>query len=240
MKQYIRNEILKNKRKHLVTISSSIILLSIFLGAFIYSANKRNFSVIPNQWIALWSQAGFYFSQIFFPVLIATIIALNFAGEYRNNNIEYLRTIPISLNQMMIAKFIVFSWITLELIVEFNLIFWLTGKVINITNNYNIWMFLQWGIYGWIGSMTIIAVQMMLSCYLRKEISAIIFSLIGSMGGFILLFISQKIQVSIGLGSRTLEPLHGKEVFYFMLLNIIWIVICYLLSMRRFSKNYVF
>ena len=79
----------------------SLIGLGIYLGAA-YSIVAES-EKVP----VLWGQLTFYYSQLFFPILVSLYVAMMLGKEFDRKNIEFLRANNVSLGKLLLAKEIV-------------------------------------------------------------------------------------------------------------------------------------
>ncbi|WP_410531875.1 hypothetical protein [Streptococcus salivarius] len=76
----------------------SLIGLGIYLGAA-YSMVAES-EKVP----VLWGQLTFYYSQLFFPILVSIYVAMMLGKEFDRKNIEFLRANNVSLGKLLCKR----------------------------------------------------------------------------------------------------------------------------------------
>ncbi|CAH1852379.1 ABC transporter permease [Convivina intestini] len=222
-KRLLEVEFLKNKRLFNFEILILGTFIGLMLGVFLYLANKSIFIDDHSQWLALWSEMNLFATQIFIPIILSIVVALNIQNELRNNNLLRIMVTPVNLVNFVISKWLYF--VILSLINQ--LISWLMfigiGSLLGFPNNMNPLMFLKWSILAWVGSLGIIAIQILIGFIVRQFISVVLVNF----GLVIVSFISSIISEAlswINPYSLILIGSHAKNTMYWSLYQIIFFI----------------
>ncbi|GAF38439.1 membrane protein [Agrilactobacillus composti DSM 18527 = JCM 14202] len=219
----INGEFIKLRHLHLFAIVIGIDLLAVTLGALLYFQNKKVFASFHTQWLALWSESGLFYAQIFLPLLLALMVAVVIRCEKEQHNFSRMAVVPLKASQLILRKFSTLALLTAAGVAVFIFAFYCIGFAGRFPINRTIGSFLWWGTLGWIGTFPILGIQFWLSIRLKNFTTPIIFALGLSLANFILLTISQALvrlypyaQIMIGLHARSYEDLSLLQVILFL------------------------
>nr|CUH82816.1 LmgG-immunity to the lacticin LMG [Lactococcus lactis subsp. lactis] len=243
MNTLINTELKKLKKSGFIYFIIAFNIISIFIGSAIFSANKAVFVGDGDQSIVLWGQSSLYSSQLFFPILVGILCAVSWQIEEKNKNWQKLLTSPLTPLQIVSSKFITIIIFTLINQLLFYVMFIFSSMILNIPK-INFTLFILWSILGWVGSFSIVAVQLFLSIRIRSFASPILISAGGALLGLISLFLGEFIsfvfpysQLQIGMRARALQNFNVTELLIFILISIIYSIIFILLATNSLDRR---
>lgn len=131
MFNYIIVELKKTKKNYLLLIGLFFVAFSLFIGTGIFVLNRDvlNEGTLP---LVLWGQSAFYYSQIFFPIMIAILCSVVVGVENRNKNWQRMKANGASIGKIVLSKIIVLSIYVLLIQLILYILFMCIGKVIDI------------------------------------------------------------------------------------------------------------
>lgn len=163
----LKSELLKVKFSGPLYIAIFFPLALIIYTFFSKSATRNTNGLINGNSIIQVSIFNIW-ALLLIPLLIVLIISSDFKNENKNNNIQYAIANGWKLNNIYIAKFFKYTVLTLlSYLILFSIIIF-SNKL--TTNNFgNIKLIISTIVYTWIGSLSLIPVNMLLI----NEINAI-------------------------------------------------------------------
>ncbi|MDR0921280.1 MAG: ABC transporter permease [Lactobacillales bacterium] len=193
-------------------------------------------------WLGFWGQSAFYYSQIFFPILISILVSISCQMEHQHKNWQRMVIMPISPYKLVLNKFMFLICLTFLSELFFLILFFIAGLVMRLPiEDFN--FYISSAVYGWIGSFSIISVQIFFSIKLKDFTTPIIIATICSIGGMLLLFINENMlafypytQIVVGMRARKLIPFIENEEVEFIMINFLFVVVGLLFSGRQLSK----
>ncbi|MFC3932297.1 ABC transporter permease [Streptococcus dentapri] len=220
-------------------------LIGTLLGTMVFALNR---SVLREgtQSLVLWGQTVFYASQIFTPILIGIICSISCQFEESNKNWQRLLTIPIQLSRIVLAKIASLS-LVMAISQVLVLLFYITNALIlKVPILDHLIDFCLWSITGWLGSITIVTIQLFISIRLKNFAVPILISAILALVGLMTLFIGTSLfkvfpyaQVIIGIHGRSLSPFTTPDRILFWFLNAFYIIFFYGLAVRQLKQRFI-
>ncbi|PER22609.1 MULTISPECIES: ABC transporter permease [Bacillus cereus group] len=169
LKTTISIEFLKLKRSRLWIIAFFIPLICIFLGLLNFSANHDALvSESQNEWIQAWTQVGMLYAMLLYPILISVYCALICRQERQSNNWQKLCSLPVPFQQIYWAKFFTISILSFFTQMFFMISFLFIGKLAGIQSSIPWETILNWVYTGWIGSLSVASIQLLLSSIIKS------------------------------------------------------------------------
>lgn len=218
-------------------------LLSVFIGSIIFYFNQSAFPNSNNRDLILWGQETLYTSQLFFPILIGVLCSISWQFEESNNNWLRMKTIPLKESKIVLSKFLTLFLLTLLNQIIFLVLFCLSALIVNVSLE-ELLKFIYWDFMGWIGTSSIIAIQLYFSVFTRNFTFSILISTVGGILGLLTLFISNFIfkifpysQITVGVRSRYLINFTIQEILFFILINVIYVIIFLTLTTLKLKKR---
>lgn len=242
MMSYIVSEWKKSNKISLFILGFFFLAFCSFIGLGIYFSSA--FPVLPDQEKipVLWGQLTFYYSQLFFPILLSLYVAMMLNQEFERKNIEFLRANNISVGRLLLAKEVVVLVVVLTLQFMLLLIFYVTTRLVRLDIP-DFLLYLKWDVLVLVGTLGILAIQVYITSKTRVFSKSVGIGAVGTFIGFMLIFISDKLsmfypysQAMVSMRSRTLVDFTASEMFIFVLFNLLIYVIFHKCSVRELNK----
>lgn len=224
-------ELQKLKNNFIVIYLIVFNLLSVALGSVIFYFNQSAFPDLSNRDLILWGQESLYSSQLFFPILIGVLCSIVWQFEEENNNWMRIKTIPLKEKDIIFTKFLTLSLITGLNQIIFFVLFYCSSLIVSVPIE-KMSSFIYWSLMGWLGTTSIIAIQLYFSVVTRNFTFSILISTVGGIFGLLTLFIGNLLfklfpysQITIGVSSRSLMNFGLSEIILFIIVNTLYTVI---------------
>ncbi|MCU5746471.1 ABC transporter permease [Staphylococcus sp. SQ8-PEA] len=239
----LKIELRKLKNNYILIFLLIFNILSVSIGCMIFYFNQSAFPNLNNRDLILWGQETLYTSQLFFPILIGVLVSISWQFEESNNNWMRMKTIPLKESKIIVSKFSSIFLLTLLNQIIFFLLFCISASIVNVSLE-QLHKFIFWDLMGWIGTVSIIALQLYLSVTTRNFTFPILISTVGGVAGLLTLFISNFIfkifpysQITVGVRSRSLMNFNFSEMLLFLIINAIYIVTFLTLTILKLKKR---
>lgn len=239
---YISAEWRKLHKMQLLGIGILLLSISSFIGLSTYFLNRSVFVEGTQTWV-MWGQLTLLNSQIFYPALLAIFMGISMMPEFERTTLEMLRVNQVSLSKLAISKILTVLFVTVPLQLLLVLIWSVALSFEQIQVIPEIAVHLKWVFLSLIGSISIMMVQAFILSKTRNFAKSVAFSAIGSIGGFLLLFVGEGLsrfypysQIMIALRSRALTDMSWMELLIFVLINAIYSILFFGLTVRELRK----
>jgi len=237
MRTTVSAEWLKLRRSRLGLALASLPVLSLLIGCANYYFNR---SVLQNGWYSLWTQVGLFYGEFFLPVLIAICCAYVCRLEHMNRNWNAVLTTPVSVASVFIAKLVVVVSLIGLVQLFFIALYVCAGLALGLTSSLPPELY-GWVLRGWIASIAISSVQLMLSMRIRSFAAPVGIALCGVFTGLgfyvakLGLFFPYSL-LTIGMGVLSQESLTAVENGLFLAMTILFIAVFSALAIRRLRR----
>ncbi|UEX89878.1 ABC transporter permease [Staphylococcus ratti] len=239
----LRIELRKLKNNYILIFLLVFNVLSVSIGSMIFYFNQSAFPNSNNRDLILWGQETLYNSQLFFPILIGVLCSISWQFEESNNNWMRMKTIPLKESKIVISKFSTLLVLTLLNQIIFLVLFCISASIVDVTLG-ELFKFIYWDFIGWIGTASIIAIQLYLSVSTRNFTFSILISTVGGILGLLTLFISEFIftifpysQIAVGVRSRSLVSFTFSEMLLFLIINVAYVTTFLTLTILKLKKR---
>ncbi|TLQ04334.1 hypothetical protein FEZ51_05910 [Pediococcus stilesii] len=224
----LRTEFLKVRGLKLSVIILATNVIACLIGSLLYFQNQGVFIEYHTQWYALCSESGMFYSQLFFPLLIAILASVIIHIEKERKNFDKLILIPISAREVALTKLKLMLFLTVFSMGIFLLIFYMIGIISGLPQKENTYIFVLWGIMAWVGTAPIVAFQLWISIIRDSFTSPIMIALILSLLNFVLLTVFPTLveyypysQIMVGMNVRSYISPTIWGWIRFMIINLI-------------------
>lgn len=237
LKRCIYAEWLKLRHSNMCFVIMILPILSIIIGCANYYFNQ---STLSNGWYSLWTQVSLFYGEFFLPVLIAICCAYVCRLEHMNKNWNTVMAAPISSTNIFLSKLFIVSILVFMVQMFFFILYIFAGKLFGLPQNTPIETF-GWLFRGWIASITISAVQLGLSMRIRSfavPIGISICAVFIGLGMYVTklgMFFPYSL-LTIGMGVLSQEGLLSNQNNLFYIMNIVFIMVASILSIRHLRK----
>ena len=154
-----------------------------------------------------------------------------------------MKTIPLKESKIVLSKFLSLFLLTLLNQIIFFVLFCISASIVNVSLE-ELLKFIYWDFIGWIGTASIVAIQLYLSVATRNFTFSILISTIGGVLGLLTLFISNFIfkifpysQITVGVRARSLMNFTFSEMLLFLIINVAYITVFLTLTTLKLKKR---
>lgn len=175
----LNTELKKLKNSPIWLILLSLPIIPAIIGTFNYI---QNIAILQDGWYSLWTQHTLFTCYFFMPPMIACFCAYIMRLEHYSTNWNLLLSMPISPSYIFLSKLTVVSILIILSQLWIGSLFIIFGKLFNVSGNIPKELYL-WLICGTIGSISIAAVQLLLSLKIRNFALPIAIAFIGGIFG---------------------------------------------------------
>ncbi|MEK8131883.1 ABC transporter permease [Paenibacillus filicis] len=216
-------EWLKLRRSRLGLVLAVLPVLSLLMGCANFVINQ---AVLQNGWYSLWTQVSLFYGEFFLPVLIAICCAYVCRLEHMNHNWNALLTAPVSPASVVLSKLGVVSVLIAGVQLLFVGLYVGAGLTLGLGNSLPPEL-PGWALRGWLASVAIGAVQLMLSMRIRSFAAPVGIALCAVFLGLGLYvaklgYLSPYSLLTLGMGVLSQESLNVVENGAFMLMNMLF------------------
>lgn len=177
----IRAELIKLRRSFIWIVFLLLPVISAVMGCFNY---LQNLEILTSQWYSLWTQVTLFYSNFFFPPLIAVYCSYLWRLENFNHNRNALFTSPIPISTLYMSQFLAIAAITLATQLWIGCLYLIIGLLIGLPGLPPA-QILFWLLRGCIGGLAIAALQLLLSAVWRSFALPIAIALLAGVFGVV-------------------------------------------------------
>jgi len=230
----IRAERMKLRHSRMWLILMLLPVISLLIGCANYAANQ---AILDKGWYSLWTQASLFYGQFFLPVLIAILCAFMWRLEHVNKNWNAVMTAPVGAAHLFFAKLIMTSVLTFSVQAFFGLLYYIAGVAMGLSLQMPVEI-IGWIAGGWVASITVNAVQLLLSMRIRSFAVPIGISVCAVFAGLGLYVAKAGMLfpyslLTIGMSALSQESLSPAQMQQFFIMNLFFIVLVSGLAIHR-------
>ncbi len=231
----LKAEFLKLRKSKVLLSFFVLPVLSAVFGTFNYA---QNLGVLKDGWYSLWTQHTLFLSYFFLPVLIGLIVSYSFRLEEGNWN-NFAAT-PVKRGALIAAKFTVCSGFALLAMALTAVLFLGCGLALGL-EGFPL-QILSWILQGSLGIVSVVAVQVLLSLWLRNFALPVGLALLLGIAGLMLItvdlwFFTPYTLIAVGLQSNGSDLLDPTMTVAYLVLSVIFTAIALLLSCLLFRTR---
>ncbi|MFF2018254.1 ABC transporter permease [Paenibacillus sp. NPDC058177] len=238
LKQTLSAEWLKLRRLRIWIVLLALPVASVLIGSANYAMNQ---GVLQKEWYSLWTQVGLFYSEFFFPVLIAICCAALCRLEHMNKNWNMIMTAPVSVASIYYAKMAICAALLLLVQFFFFLLYIAAGHLLGLPAQFPPEV-IGWMVRGWVASLSVAALQFSLSLVIRSFALPIGIGLCAAFAGLGMyvaklgMFFPHSL-LTIGMGVLGQGGLSPHQQFIWVLMNLLYFIILSIYSIRRMSQR---
>ncbi len=236
LKKCLYAEQMKLKRNPVWLAFFILPMISAGIGTLNFLGNQ---GILDMSWYDLWSQHTLFLCFFFMPTLIGTYCACLWRNEYLHNNMNMVFSMPIRRSTVYLAKLITVAMVTLISILWILFLFFACGKISGITEPFPMVCF-EWVACGFVGSLTVCGLQLLLSLLIRKFAVPIGLGFAGGILGLVALSKGYAMYYPyslFSLGIRANNPYMEINIPMFLLSCFLFTVSFYLIAALILSKR---
>ncbi|MDD4851312.1 MAG: ABC transporter permease [Gemmiger sp.] len=175
----------ENQKLHGAAVWLAFLIVPIFpavMGTFNY---QQNIALLQSAWYSLWTQHTLFYATFFFAPLVGVYAAYLWRLEHFGHNWNLIMAVPIHPIDLFLAKFLVVFKVTLLTQGWVFLLFFAAGKLVGLPGLPPAEI-VVWLLRGTVGSVPVIALQLLLSMRIRSFAVPVLVALGGSVGGLLM------------------------------------------------------
>lgn len=221
-------ELIKVRRTPIWLAFLGLPLISAVIGTANY---LNNLEILKSSWYSLWTQHSLFFSYIFLPPLIGVYASYVWHLEHSGTNWNML-LVNSSAYRIVFGKIATCAVIAFFTVIWLGILFVACGLYAGITEPIPIEL-IDWLVCGFIGSVSVCAIQCFLSLCIRSFALPIGLALLGGVSGLIVTakgFEYALPYTLLSVGLRANNPNRALNYNTFLTSSVIFILLFYLLS----------
>ena len=209
------------------------------ISSFIGTANYlNNIEILQSTWHSLWTQHSLFFAYIFMPPLIGVYASYLWRLEHNGTNWNMILA-HTSAYRIVFDKIAVCSVVSLCTMLWLGFLFIACGLIAGITTPIPVAL-VDWIVCGFIGSVSVCAIQSFLSLWIRSFAVPIGLALFGGIAGLVVtakgaMYAIPYALLSVGL--RANNPNRELDYNLFLTSSVIYILFFYLLSVAYIKSQ---
>ncbi len=150
-----------------------------FLGTANYVYQR---AILTKEWLSLWTQHTLFTDYFFLPIMLGIYCAYLARLENAGNNLNKLFSLPVKRTSIFFAKLITAASMLLLSLIWICILFVLSGYTAGLTDPP--WLSIaQWCVFGTLGGMVIVAIQLLLSMNIKSFALPIAIAFAGGLSG---------------------------------------------------------
>lgn len=176
----IRSENRKLRRSIIWLLFLAVPMISAVYGTFNYNLNL---GILENGWYDLWTQFTLFYAMFFFAPLVGVYASYLWRLEHHGHNWNLIMSAPVPPIYLYCAKFCVIVKLAFLTQLWLLLLFVISGNCFAGLSGFPPVDIFLWLIRGMVGSLAIIALQLLLSMLIRNFAFPVLLALGGSIAG---------------------------------------------------------
>lgn len=209
------------------------------ISAVIGTANfLNNIEILTSGWYSLWTQVSLFLCYVFMPPLLGVYASYLWRLEHSGTNWNMILT-HSSAYRIVWNKLAVCAVVSLFSMLWLGGVFIVCGRCAGITAPVPVELW-DWLFFGFIGSVSVCAVQLFLSLIIRSFAVPIGLGLVGGVAGLVVTAKGFEYALPYGLlsiGLRANNPNRALNYELFLTSSVIFILLFYLLSVAFIKHN---
>lgn len=223
----IRAEQMKMKRSPIWLAFILMPIIPAVLGTLNY---LNNLDLLQSEWFSLWTQHTLFTDYFFLPIMLGVYCSYIMHEEENNHNWNKVLTMPLSRSTVFLAKMITVGFMVLLSMVWICILFIISGKAAGITAPVPYGRIVLWCIFGSLGGMVMVSVQLFVSLFIKNFAVPVGIALIGGISG--LLFLAKHLGniypyslMAYGMNANAPQELAKSGYGQFVAICVVYIVL---------------
>lgn len=219
-------EFIKMRRAPVWAAFAALPVVSALIGSANYVANL---DLLTPGWENLWTQHTLFICYFFLPALIGAGASYLWRLEHMGSNWNELMVAPVPARDVFIAKLVVLALLDLVAFADMTAFFVASGLVLRVPGAFPVAMLAGQVALGWLGSLAICGIQLVVSMLVRSFAAPVgvglgggILGIMASMGGFGYVFPYSLMQS--GMNSNALVVLDAPHIAQIAVLSVVYVV----------------
>ena len=234
----ISAEFIKMRRAPVWAAFAALPVVSALIGSANYVANL---DLLTPGWENLWTQHTLFICYFFLPALIGAGASYLWRLEHMGSNWNELMVAPVPARDVFIAKLAVLALLDLVAFAAMTAFFVASGIVLHVPGAFPVAMLAGQVALGWLGSLAICGIQLVVSMLVRSFAAPVgvglgggILGIMASMGGFGYVFPYSLMQS--GMNSNALVVLDAPHIAQIAVLSVVYVVAAVVVATVRLTR----
>ena len=229
----------KAKKAEILFSGVCLLFFASLFGLFTYFAN-RQVLIDGQQAQVLWGQLVFFYSQLFFPPMVAIIVSLIFMPEFERKTLEMLLANNISRSKLLLGKIAMATFFVCLFQFFILLIYIVAAKISSLDSQLLLSLHIKWTLFSIVGALPVISLQCYFCIRTKNFSKCVATSILGAFGTMILLFVNEDFlviyhyaQPSLALRARALVDYSSLQWGILLIICIVESGLFFILSLRQ-------
>lgn len=231
-------EFIKMRRAPVWAAFAALPAVSALIGSANYVANL---GLLTPGWENLWTQHTLFICYFFLPALIGAGASYLWRLEHTGSNWNELMVAPVPARDVFVAKLAVLALLDLVAFAAMTAFFVASGLVLRVPGAFPVASFAGQVVLGWLGSLAICGIQLVVSMLVRSFAAPVgvglgggILGIMASMGGFGYVFPYALMQS--GMNSNDLVVLNAPHIAQIAVLSVVYVVAAVVVATVRLTR----
>ena len=232
----------ENRKLHASPIWVMFFLLptiSAGYGTFNY---LQNLELLTDGWYSLWTQHTLFYSMLFFPAMVGAYAAYLWRLEHLGHNWNLIMAMPVRPLDLFAAKFVVVAKLALLTHGYVFALFVVCGKLFAHLPGFPPAFLPLYLLRGALGSLAVIAVQLVLAMVIRSFAVPIFLALLGGISGMLagskdLSLFWPYCLMQMGMNANKQEDVLSGAYLPFFVSCLLWLAALFLLAWLLLCKR---
>lgn len=228
-------ELLKLRRAPVWLAFFFVPVIPTILSTLNYLGNRE---ILTSGWYSLWTQHTLFLAFFFLSALLALLISFSWRIEHTGTNWNTL-LITVTPMRLVMSKFAISAFFSVLCVGWVGVLFLAAGLLVGLPFPPPVAL-LDWLLFGFLGSLSVCAVQTLLSILFHSFVLPIGIALLGGMVGLVATAKGMGYALPyslLSLGLRANNPNLALNRPLFLVLTLSWVVGCFLLSVLYLRKT---
>lgn len=232
-------ELIKLRRAPIWVAFAVLPAVSALIGSANYTANL---GLLTPGWANLWTQHTLFICYFFLPALIGAGASYLWRLEHAGSNWNELMVAPVPARDVFLAKFVVCALLCAVAFAAITVSYVVAGIVLAVPGSVPADMIAEQVLLGWLGSLAICGIQLVVSMLVRNFAVPVgiglgggILGIMAAMGGFGYVFPYALMQS--GMNSNDLVVLDVPHIIQIVVLSLVYVVCSVVVATGWLSKS---
>lgn len=222
---YVSAELIKMRRAPLWLVFLLLPGVSALLGSANY---VMNLGALTPGWENLWTQQTIFVCYFFLPALVGAAASHLWRLEHQGSNWNELMVMPVPTWYVHGAKLVVCAACMLVAFVGILVFYAASGLALGVPGAFPVGRVVEYVALGWLGSLAIAAIQLVISMVVRSFAAPVGIALAGGVAGLMataggLGYVFPYSLMQMGMNSNTLVELSVANIVNIVVASVAWV-----------------
>lgn len=232
----------ENRKLHASPIWLLFFLLPVISAAYGTVNYLGNLGILSVSWYSLWTQHTLFYSLFFFPAMVAIYASYLWRLEHLGHNWNLIMSAPVHPFALFLAKFVVVIKLVLLTQLFIFILYCFCGKVFAALPGWPPLATLGFLLRGVLGGVSVVALQLILSMFIRSFAVPIFIALFGGIIGMLAASKGRGLYwpyalMQYGMNSNKSTDVLSGNYLPFLLACIVWLLILFAVADLLLTKR---